>query len=95
MNMHKLFLHMFDVSDDDVYSIEDYVRTMRDARMEFEHVGVPFTYDSFKVWFVKVYGPFPTTNSNPHSRTYDKLWKIIEGDNLDIIEDAAEKKGLV
>ena len=43
-----------------------------------------------------MYGPVPATAGTPMTRRdYNKLWAIINGDNLDIIEEAAEKKGLV
>jgi hypothetical protein len=97
MNLHKLYLQVFDLSSDDSYLIYDLMNYIREAKIEFEHVGVEFTHDSFKQWFERIYGPFnvPATANKPAHRDYNKMWKIITGDNLDIIEEAAKDRGLI
>jgi|SRR5579864_730274 len=91
MNLHKLFRQLFELPDKDSYEVFEFLEKVRDARTEFENTGTEFTYERFKQWFQKVY----INRYNPPHPPYVKLLKIIEGDNLDIIEDAAEEKGLI
>ena len=100
MNKHTIFKELFELPQEDTYEIEDLLNMLREARAEFRNVGVEFSYEAFKQWFQRAYGPFPASlSSNNQSGTnrlnYEKLWKIIEGDNLDIIEEAAKDKGLL
>jgi len=48
MNTHKIFREIFEYSSEDHYLIEDLLQMVREARTEFNNVGVEFTYDAFK-----------------------------------------------
>jgi len=91
MNLHKAFRELFELSHEDNYTMRDLLEMVNNARNEFDNVGVPFTYEGFKQWFNKVH----ISGHVPPYQPYVKLQKIIEGDNLDQIEDAAKDKGLI
>jgi hypothetical protein len=88
MNLHKLIVELFELSNENHYKIGDILELMREARNDFEMVGVPFTYDNFKEYAKRYYSKLRSSNTT-------ELLKIIEGDNLDIIEEEAKKKGLM
>ena len=95
MTKHKLFKELFELPPDETYEINALIDLVREARMDFERVGVEFTYEGFKEYARRVYAPQISSGPGHYAETYKKQLQIIEGDNLDIIEDAAEKKGLL
>jgi len=94
MNNHKLFRHMFELPEEDRGDINQLVDILSGAEHDFRNVGVELTYEGFKEYFKRMLGPLPGAASSTRSN-YSRLLKILEGDNLDIIEEAAEKKGLL
>lgn len=93
MSTHKLFRQLFELPDEENYDVRELLEMVSSARIDFKNVGKEFTYEGFKEWFNRAYA----INSSPSQTAlyYAKLLKIIEGDNLDIIEEAAEDKGLI
>jgi hypothetical protein len=96
MSLHKIFREMFNAPPQDIWDMREILEEIETAKADFERVGVPFTYESFIAWCHRGYDSYIQANSNPHyADKYKRYLKIIEGDNLDKIEDAAKDRGLL
>jgi hypothetical protein len=98
MNSHKLFREIFDLpTAEEAWHIRELIETVQEAKGEFERVGVEFSYDAFKAYAHRMYEPIinDPSNAGPYADRHKRRLKIIDGDNLDIIEEAAKDKGLL
>ena len=98
MNKHKIFKELFNYTEEDLWDIKDLIDTVYDARKDFERVGVPFSYEAFVAYLHRIADPqiqAHTTGPSKYVDKYVRQLKIIEGDNLDKIEDAAIEKGIL
>ena len=92
MNLHKLLRQFAEQHNaEDVEAFRCLLGSLREAKKEFENVEAEFTFEKFKKWYNKTN---PLDPANPYQDEV-KAHKIVDGDNLDLIEEAAEKKGLV
>jgi len=99
-NKHKIFREIFELSPDEMWKMEECMRLMADARVEFERVGVPFTYEAFVAYVERLYNGHKKAaasfgSSSPITNRYSDILKIVKGDNLDLIEHKAKKKKLI
>lgn len=92
MNLHKFVRQAIELSSNDIDTLDSIFSIIRTARQEFINVGVEFTYERFKEYFERAY---KDDLANSKSTYYKNLKKIIDGDNLDKIEDVAIDKGLL
>jgi hypothetical protein len=90
-NLHKIFKEIFELSNEDAYILQELSEAVRDARSTFANVGTEFTYERFKEYFKRVH----SYNLQKNPGYVNPMIKVIEGDNLDIIEEEAKKKGLI
>jgi hypothetical protein len=96
--LHKLFKEMQTLSHEDLEMLNEALRQASNCRRMCEELGIRYTEKRCISWIKKHFNnnavtsvPTPATPTNP----LPKIEKIIRGDNLDIIEEAAEKKGLL
>ena len=96
MNKHQLFKELFNISQQEAQDIAELTELMFTAKEDFKNVGVSFSYDTFKEYVRRRYAPMiNNVNGTHYTDVYKRQLQILDGDNLDIIEDAAEKKGLL
>lgn len=100
MNKHQIFRELFNLpNNDEIYDFKELLDLMTEARKDFENVGVEFTYEGFLSYVKRLYEPrilaVQGSSSSSYSDSYIRKLKIIEGDNLDKIYDAAKEKGLI
>ena len=99
MNPHQIFKEMFNLDDDDtIYDLKDIMQLVEEARNDYKNVGVEFSLEKFKEYAHRRYDPIiqaSTTKNSRYEEQYARQLKIIDGDNLDIIEDAAKDRGLL
>jgi hypothetical protein len=95
-NLHKLFRELFNLSVEENYDLRECMELIHEAKTDFDNVGVDFTYERFVEYAKRRYGLIIAGSANtPYAGGYIRKLKIIEGDNLDKIEDAAKDKGLI
>jgi hypothetical protein len=97
-NMHKLFKELQKLDYEDFDLLCDAWREAYNVKRNCELMGVKYK-DKFLVNALtkRVNGklnPVPVSGSSSNGRD-KKIEQIIMGDNLDIIEEAAKKKGLI
>jgi hypothetical protein len=96
MSLHKIFREAFNFSTDDIYDLREALDLINEAKIDFTNVGMEFTYEHFVEYAKRRYTPAITNSTGtPYANSYIRKLKIIEGDNLDKIEDAAQDKGLL
>jgi hypothetical protein len=95
MTKHQIFKELFNLTENEMWDYRDLINVVNEAKSEFERVGVPFSYEGFTAYFHRVADPIIQGNNGNYSEKYVRQLKIIEGDNLDKIEDAAKDKGLI
>lgn len=99
MNKHQIFKELFNLSaEEEIYDFKELLDIVTEARRDFENVGVEFTYEGFTAYAKRLIEPRiqASQGSNSiYSSSYKRKLQIIEGDNLDKIEDAAKDKGIL
>ena len=100
MNKHRIFRELFNLpNNNEIYDFKELLDLTTEARKDFENVGVEFTYEGFIAYVKRLYEPriqaVQGSSSSSYTDSYLRKLKIIEGDNLDKIEDAAIDKGLL
>jgi hypothetical protein len=96
MSLHKLFKELKQLSSDDRYLLNQAIREMDNVKRMCKDMGVKYSDKKLISYLRNNYtstqgiqpvapAPFPAK----------KIEKIVLGDNLDIIEEAARKKGLI
>lgn len=101
MTLHKLFKELQKLNEDDVDLLLDARREAKNCKRLCDELGVKYTDKRLAKFLYEREKnncniPMPATPKTMQpSITYKKIEQIICGTNLDIIEDAAEKKGLL
>jgi hypothetical protein len=94
--LHKLFDELKELSQDDRMLLQEALRDNDNVRQMCKNLGVKFSNKMLLKYIVgnQTNQGCIATPSNPVNNS-KKIEKIIMGDNLDIIEEAAKKKGLI
>ena len=50
MNKHKLFKELFNLANTEIYTMVELMELLQEAKTDFEHVGVEFSYEGFKAY---------------------------------------------
>ena len=105
-NLHKLFNELRKLSENERGLLQELLRESNTVEIQCKNLGVEYTDAMLINWLnntahyrvssLSINSP-PTINTlnNTPDPTAECMKKIITGDNLDIIEEAAEKKGLI
>lgn len=105
MSLHKLFKELVDLNDSERETLMESVREAVNVKRMCEQLGIPYTQDlcinyvkntsSYRCRAISPSNPpCPPPNTALDPETI-KMSKVIIGDNLDIIEEAAKQKGLI
>jgi hypothetical protein len=107
-NLHKLFLEMKKLSEEERDILQELVRESNNVERTCKNLGIEYTDDILINWLNNtahyrisaggtkaVSTAQPTNSNNTQDPLVQKMKKIISGDNLDMIEEAAKEKGLI
>jgi hypothetical protein len=97
-NLHKLFKEMQNLNYEDFDLLCDAWREHHNVKRNCENMGIKYSDKILAKYITNITASRVTsqpTSAPPTNNNYKKIEKIILGDNLDIIEEAAKKKGLV
>jgi hypothetical protein len=98
MTAHKLFKELQKLDENTVDLIIEARRWEKQCKRSCEELGVKFTNKRFVKYLaerIKQNLQGPTTCVPQPGFTLKQIEQVICGTNLDIIEEAAEKKGLI
>jgi hypothetical protein len=99
-NLHKLFKELQKLSYDDFDLLCDAWREQQNVKINCQNMGIKYQ-EKFLVKSItrrtnsKSYPVAVTSGPTSLNNRDKKIEEIILGDNLDIIEEAAKKKGLL
>ena len=93
MNAHKVTRELFNLEEKEFGKMYEILRLISEARRNFDLVGEKLTYDRFVQYVERNFKTYNT--SGKIDKYHAEIYKIVEGDNLDKIEEAAKKKKLL
>ena len=103
--LHKIFKEMKKLTKDERDILVELLRESDNVERTCQNLGVKYTDEILESWLnntahyrvgVKAASPtYPSNSNNSTDPTIEQMKKIIKGDNLDIIEEAAKDRGLI
>lgn len=97
MSKHSVFKEIFNYPSEDVWALKEVIDMFAEARDAFESVGVPFSYDGFVKYAHRRIDPIiqDASMDSRYQERYKRQLSIIDGDNLDLIEEKAKENKLI